>query len=70
MFSLTCVDGLLAYEVISFQVYCTCTMANGKDIVIQLEYINMSDQTTDILTKHLRKVKVDHFITKLAMVGV
>ena len=36
--------------------------------VIQLEYINTGDQTIDILTKALPKVKVDHFRKKLGMV--
>ena len=35
---------------------------------IQLEYINTSDQITDILTKALPKVKVGHFRKKLGMV--
>jgi hypothetical protein len=40
VFGLTCVDGLLAYEVISFQVYLLYLHGGyGKDIVIQLEYI-------------------------------
>ena len=34
---------------------------------IQLEYINIGDQTTDILTKALPKVKVDHFRKKFGM---
>jgi hypothetical protein len=41
VFGLTCVDGLLAYEVISFQVSFLYLhgYGYGKDIVIQLEYI-------------------------------
>jgi hypothetical protein len=40
VFGLTCVDGLLAYEVISFQVFFLYLNGGyGKDIVIQLEYI-------------------------------
>ena len=35
---------------------------------IQLEYMNIVDQTTDISTKALPKVKVDHFKKKLGMV--
>ena len=35
---------------------------------IQLEYINTSDQTTNILTKGLPKVKVDHFKKKLGLI--
>ena len=34
----------------------------------QLEYINTGDQTADLLTKALPKVKVDHFKKKLGMV--
>ena len=37
---------------------------------IQLEYINTGDQTADILTKALPKIKVDHFREKLHMVEV
>ena len=35
--------------------------------VIHLEYMNIGDQTTDILTKALPKVKVDHFRKKFGM---
>ena len=35
--------------------------------VIQLEY-NTGDQTVDILTKALPKVKVDHFRKKLGLI--
>ena len=40
MCGLTCVDGLLAYEVISFQVSLLYLHSGyGKGIVIQLEYV-------------------------------
>ena len=35
---------------------------------IQSEYINTSDQTANILTNPLSKVKVEHFRKKLGMV--
>ncbi|XP_059067840.1 secreted RxLR effector protein 161-like [Cryptomeria japonica] len=36
--------------------------------VIQLEYISTGDQTTDILTKPLSRVKVEHFRKSLGMI--
>ena len=35
---------------------------------IQLEYINTSDQTAEILTKPLSRVKMEHFGKKLGMI--
>ena len=37
-------------------------------IFIKLEYICTTDQTTDILTKPLYRVKIDHFRRRLGMV--
>ena len=36
--------------------------------VIQLEYVSTNDQTADILTKPLSRIKVEHFRKKLGMV--
>ena len=41
-------------------------MVEGE--AIQLGYINTSDQTADILTKPLSRIKVEHFRKKLGMV--
>ena len=35
---------------------------------VKLEYICTTDQTTDILTKPLSRVKIDHFRKRLGMV--
>ena len=43
-----------------------------RDVVdrnsVKLEYICTADQTTDIFTKPLSRVKIDHFRRRLGMV--